>query len=150
MIASESLRNGRRAVELVAAAGVRGARLPGQLVRQVVRFVRALRAWPAVAVVWWLLRQAGVSTSMATALVLGPCLVTGVVVWWALVVEPRLFAPRPSTRPRVIAGPGPRRAPVEQVDGVDHVAFARALSVVADRYLDECQANACRNHRGDW
>ena len=144
---------GRRAVELVAAAGVRAGRVAARLVRQFMRFVRALRGWPAVAVVWWLLRRAGVSTSTATAVVLGPCLATGAVVWWVLVVEPRLFAPRPSTRPRVIAGPVPRRAPVgqvDEVDGVDHVEFARALSVVADRYLDECQANVGQNDRGDW
>ncbi|HEX6167243.1 MAG TPA: hypothetical protein VFZ30_10675 [Acidimicrobiales bacterium] len=149
-MASKSLRYRRRGVELVAAAGVRAARLPGQLVRLAVGFVRTLRLWPAVAVVWWLLRRAGVSTPTATALVLGPCLVTGVVAWWVLAVEPRLFAPRPSTRPRVIAGPAPRRAPAAEVDGLDHVAFARALAVVAVRYLDECQANAGRNDRGDW
>ena len=148
-----SMCEGRRAVERVAAAGVRAGRVVRWLVRQVVRFVRALRGWPAVAVVWWLLRLAGVSTSTATAVVVGPCLVTGAVVWWVLVVEPLLFAPRPSTRPRVIAGPATRRAPlgqVDEVDEVDHVAFARTLSVVADRYLDECQANAGRNDRGDW
>ncbi len=149
-MASTFLRNGRRVVELAAATGGRAVRLPVRLVHQVMRFVRALHGWPVVAVVWWLLRLAGVSTSTASALVLGPLLATGAVVWWVLVVEPRLFAPRPSTRPRVIAGPVPRPAQVEQVDGVDHVAFAQALSVVADRYLDECQANACRNERGDW
>jgi hypothetical protein len=110
---STFLRNGRRVVEVVAAAGGRAVRLPGRLVRQVVRFVRALHGWPVVGLVWWLLRHAGVSTSPATALVLGPLLVTLAVVWWVLVVEPRLFAPRPSIRPRVLSGPT-RRPPVDE------------------------------------
>jgi hypothetical protein len=104
---------GRRAVEVVAAAGAGACRLGARLVCQVVRFMRALRGWPAVAVVWWLLRQAGVPASTATALVLGPCLVTLAVVWWVLVVEPRLFAPRPSIRPRVLPG-GAQRGAVDE------------------------------------
>ena len=60
------------------------------------------------------------------------------VVWWARVVEPRLFAPRyPTTAPpaQVV-----RRAAVE--DHERHVAFARALVLVAARYLAQCEHQA--------
>jgi hypothetical protein len=63
------------------------------------------------------------------------------VVWlgvvWASAVEPWLFAPRCSQ-----AGPDDGPAEPVPVVGYGHVAFAEALSVVADAYLDECRRQA--------
>jgi hypothetical protein len=53
------------------------------------------------------------------------------VVWWARVVEPRVFAHR---RPARSADWAAELTPSER-----HLAFARALATVARRYLDECE-----------
>jgi hypothetical protein len=68
---------------------------------------------------------------------------------WLAVVEPWLFAPRPATRPRVIPPPAPSSTarPLPPSDGSDHLAFAQALSLVAARYLAECERQAAA--RGD-
>jgi hypothetical protein len=52
------------------------------------------------------------------------------VVWWARVVEPRLFT---DSRPPRSPGAQPLTA------NERHLAFARALAAVAARYLDECE-----------
>jgi hypothetical protein len=138
----------RRAVELVGARVGRAARAAGRLVRRVLRLV----GWwlTCAAAVWWMLRLAGLPLVAATAIVSGAYLVALVLVWWARVVEPWLFAPRPSTRPRVVTGLARRPPMVDEVDEVDHVAFARALSLVADRYLEECETRASLDERGGW
>jgi hypothetical protein len=71
---------------------------------------------------------------MAAVLALAATLVA--VGWWARVVEPRLFAPRHPPASAVARIPQPAPTSEER-----HVAFARALVTVADRYLAECEAN---------
>ena len=140
------VRAARRAVELVAAPLGYLARLAARLVRRVVCLVRLVAWWLICGAACWLvLRVVGVPAPAAMAVVLGVGLVVAAVCWWVLVVEPWLFAPRPSTRPQVVTGPPglPARA-----DEVDHVEFARALSLVADRYLVECEHRAGLDHRG--
>ncbi|HEX6239157.1 MAG TPA: hypothetical protein VFZ68_18305 [Acidimicrobiales bacterium] len=142
------VRAARSAVELVAALLGCTARVAGRLVGRVVRLVRVVGWWLTCGAVCWLvLRLVGLPTAAATAVVSGVGLVAGALVWWALVVEPWLFAPRPSTRPQVVTGPS--RRPVS-ADEVDHVEFARALSLVADRYLAECEHRAGLDERGQW
>ena len=144
-MAATMARAARSAVELVAALLTCTARVAGRLGRRVVRLVRVAVWWLTCGAVCWLvLRLVGLPTAAATAVVAGAGLVAGGLVWWALVVEPWLFAPRPSTRPQVVTGP-PR--PVTS-DEVEHVEFARALSLVADRYLVECEHRAGLDHRG--
>jgi hypothetical protein len=141
----------RRAVELVGARVGRAARAAGRLLWRVLRLVRVVGWWlTCAAAVWWMLRLAGLPLAAATAIVSGAYLVVLVLVWWARVVEPWLFAPRPSTRPRVVTGPPRRPLVVDEVDAVDHVAFARALSLVADRYLEQCENRAGLDERGGW
>jgi hypothetical protein len=59
--------------------------------------------------------------------------------WWARVVEGRLLAPQPPRPPatgvQLAAPPAPAT-----LDAQHHVAFAQALTVVAARYLAECEA----------
>lgn len=55
--------------------------------------------------------------------------------WWARVVEPWLFASR--------ARPMPTQ---QQSDEERHLAFAQALSLVAARYLAECEREAEPSH----
>jgi hypothetical protein len=136
----------RRVVELVATLLGCAARAGAGLMRRIVRLVRVVAWWLICGAACWLvLRLIGLPTAAATAVVAGVGVVAGGLVWWALVVEPWLFAPRPSTRPQVVGGP-PRR-PVS-TDEADHVEFARALSLVADRYLVECEHRAGLDHRG--
>lgn len=66
------------------------------------------------------------------AVVVGLVVVVAGLRWWARVVEPWLFAPRT---------PRPAR-PARPVGGMDHVAFARALALMADRYRAECERHA--------
>ena len=54
------------------------------------------------------------------------------VAWWARSVDPRLFAPR---FPSATTECAQRKAP----DRDRHLAFARALAVVAIRYVAECE-----------
>jgi hypothetical protein len=67
---------------------------------------------------------------VATALLVAAVAVVWLMAVWAAAVEPWLFAPRVSE---------PEPVPVV---GYGHVAFAEALSVVADAYLDECRRQA--------
>jgi hypothetical protein len=63
----------------------------------------------------------------------------GAVAAWATKVEPRLFAPR---FPEL--APGEFLVHLDPPPGVevDHLAFARALSAVADAYVEECRRQA--------
>jgi hypothetical protein len=85
------------------------------------------------------------------AVVVGLVLVVAGLRWWARVVEPWLFAPR-APRARQSERPARTRsggAPAE----MDHVAFARALAVVTDRYRIACErqaAAAVGPMRGGW
>ena len=140
------VRAARPAGELVAALLGCLARLAARLVRLVVHLVRVVAWWLTCGAACWLvLRVVGVPAPAAMAVVLGVGLVAVVVCWWVLVVEPWLFAPRPSTRPQVVTGPP--RLPA-RADEVEHVEFARALSLVADRYLVECEHRAGLDRRG--
>ena len=82
------------------------------------------------------------------AVVLGLVLVVAGLRWWARVVEPWLFAPqapRPVQTARTRSGGGSA--------AMDHLAFARALAVVTDRYRMECErqaAAAVGPERGGW
>ena len=135
------VRTARRAVKLVSALICAAGRVAGRLVRVVAGWLTC------GAVCWLVLCLVGVPATAATAVVAGVELVAAGVCWWALVVEPWLFAPRPSTRPQVVAG-SPRRP--ASAGEVDHVEFARALSLVADRYLVECEHRAGLDDRGQW
>lgn len=78
-----------------------------------------------------------VGTALA-AVVGATALTVGGVTWWARVVEPWLFAPRPPSPTRrhpVIVG----RRRLAADDEERHLAFAQALAVVADRYVAECE-----------
>jgi hypothetical protein len=92
------------------------------------------------------LRLAAVVLGTPTAAVLAALVfVVWALSWWARVVEPRVFAPRPtqSTPKRLpVAGPLP-------LDGDRHLAFAQALAVVAARYLAECEEAARANRSLD-
>lgn len=126
--------------QLVAAAATCGARLARRLVRRLLRLVRVVASWCTCAAVCWVaLRLVGLPASAATAVVLGVELVAAALCWWVAVIEPRLFAPRPSSRPQVTVPAARRPAPTGEVD---HVVFARALSLVADRYRAECERSA--------
>jgi hypothetical protein len=92
---------------------------------------RVLRVPAVVAVA---LVAAEVVGAGLVGVVLGVVLFVRGLRWWAVVVEPWLFAPRPARRTRVVHQPPPR-----PVEGTDHVAFARALALVAGRYLVECE-----------
>lgn len=85
------------------------------------------------------------------AAVLGLVLVVAGLWWWARVVEPWLFAPR---APRARQSERPARTrPGDASAGMDHVAFARALAVVTDRYRMECERQAAAaggSQRGGW
>jgi hypothetical protein len=67
-----------------------------------------------------------------TAAVLAVLTVIGLVAGWAA-IERRAFPRRPPA-PSVLVGPQPG-------DGARHVAFARALAVVAAAYLTECEGD---------
>jgi hypothetical protein len=73
--------------------------------------------------------------TVVVAVVVAAAFTIGAVVWWARVIEPRLYAPRWQVR-------SARRA--EPVDDDRHLAFARALAAVAARYLEECEAESRR------
>jgi hypothetical protein len=149
----------RRVVRTGAGVARRLAWLAWRLARRVAR--RSARVVRRAA--WGLLRGlfALLGLRVAVELVGVPVVATvgglGLVGWllgrWVAVVEPWLFAPRPATRPRVLnpaAGAG-RARPLPPSDGSDHLAFARALALVADRYVAECerQAAARRVEDGD-
>jgi hypothetical protein len=57
--------------------------------------------------------------------------VAGLVAGWAA-IERRAFPRQPPRHAALIVGPQPR-------DGARHVAFARALAVLAAAYLTECE-----------
>jgi hypothetical protein len=78
----------------------------------------------------------GVAGPIAMAAVLALAATLVAVGWWARVVEPRLFAPRHP--PATAVGRTRRSAPTSEER---HLAFARALVTVADRYLAECEAS---------
>jgi hypothetical protein len=84
---------------------------------------------------WCVARSAGdLLVAVTGALVF----TVGVVAWWARIVEPRLFAARdrrPSPAELIVATH-------DEPDRDDHLAFAQALALVADRYLAECQRQA--------
>ncbi|HEX6239143.1 MAG TPA: hypothetical protein VFZ68_18230, partial [Acidimicrobiales bacterium] len=77
------------------------------------------------------LRLVGVPTVVATAIVGAVFLVAAGVAWWALVVEPWLFAPRPSTRPRVVTTTPRQPLTVEEAEDM---AVTLATAYV-DNYL---------------
>jgi hypothetical protein len=87
----------------------------------VVLAVRGLAAWLGV---------------VATAVLVAAVALVWLVGVWATTVEPWLFASRFSE-----TAADERVEPVPVV-GYGHVAFAEALSVVADAYLDECRRQA--------
>ena len=125
---------------LMAAVAACGARLARRLAHQLLRLVRVVASWLTCAAVCWVaLRLVGLPVTAATAVVLGVELVVAALGWWVSVVEPRLFAQRPSSRPQVTVPASSRPAPTGEVD---HVVFARALSLVADRYRAECERSA--------
>jgi hypothetical protein len=128
------------------AAALAAGRVAARIARSSARVLGRVGWWLAWGVVMWLVLRltldvAGVAV---TAIAAGAGLVTAALCWWAAVVEPWLFAPRPSTRPRV--QPRPARPRPTSRGGVDHVAFARALSLVADRYRTECEHRASLDH----
>lgn len=141
----------RRAVRTGARVVRRLVRLAWRLGRRVAR--RSARVVRRAA--WGLLRGlfALVALRVGVELVGVPVAATvgglGLVGWlvgrWVAVVEPWLFSPRPAVRPSVAnpaaaaaAGAG-RARPLPPSDGADHLAFARALALVADRYVAECE-----------
>jgi hypothetical protein len=71
---------------------------------------------------WAALRLVGLPAKLATTMVGGVVLLAAALVWWVLVVEPRLFAPRPSIRPRVL--PGPAQHPASVDDEAERAARA--------------------------
>jgi hypothetical protein len=77
---------------------------------------------------------------VVTAGLLALAVVCGAVQAWAVYVEPRLFG-SPGVPDEVVVD---RRALAQ----LDHVDFARALSAVADAYLDECQRRASPDNEG--
>jgi hypothetical protein len=74
---------------------------------------------------------------VGTAVLVAAAAVVWLVGVWAVVVEPWLFARRCSE-----PAPDARVVELVPVVGYGHVAFAEALSVVADAYLDECRRQA--------
>jgi hypothetical protein len=88
---------------------------------------RALTTAAAVIVVVVLRLVAGV---WITSAVVAGLTVVGLVAGWAA-IERRAFPRRPPA-PSVLVGPQP-------AGGARHVAFARALAVVAAAYLAECE-----------
>jgi hypothetical protein len=103
--------------------------------------VPIIRALTRVAVVMLAVRglvaAAGV---VATAVLVAAMMVVWLMAVWAAAVEPWLFASRfVSGSP---SGPDDRVVEPVPVVGYGHVAFAEALSVVADAYLDECRRQA--------
>jgi hypothetical protein len=98
---------------------------PGRLASRLVLAFVAVRLGCAIA------------GTIATAVVLGVASVVAAVVWWARVVEPRLFGGGrpPATAVQLVARPAPASDEL-------HLEFARALAHVADRYLAECEAQA--------
>jgi hypothetical protein len=85
-----------------------------------------------------------VAGPVVAAAVDGLGLTVWAVAWWARVVEPRLFAQCDRATPR--AAQLGYRAPVGEDER--HVAFARALVLVAARYLAECEHQARRGGGG--
>jgi hypothetical protein len=103
-------------------------RLVGQAFRAVTRLAAVAGA------VWWLFAVTG---PWVVAAVAGAALTLGALAAWASWVEPWLFAPRfPDGDDFVV-----HLTPPPGVE-VDHLAFARALSAVADAYVDECVRQA--------
>jgi hypothetical protein len=96
-------------------------------------FVAAVMVWPAVTMFG----------PIAPAVVLAAAFVGGGLIWWARVVEPRAFVRRPGLP-----------APAGRDDGrghaaADHLAFARALAAVADRYVAACEHEARTRTAGE-
>jgi hypothetical protein len=107
--------------------------------------VRVLRAVVRVGrrLVWLALFVVGVQVMAAvvgvwpTATIVAAGLVIDGLAAWADHIEPRLFAPRfPELGPEFVVRLDPPGVEV------DHVAFAQALSAVADAYLQECRRQA--------
>jgi hypothetical protein len=95
-------------------------RAGGQLVRALLLFVS--------------LRQGAAVLGTVAAAVIGAAAFTiGTVLWWARIVEPRLFARRPQA---------PHSRPPARLADERHLAFAQALAAVAARYLTECEAES--------
>ena len=69
--------------------------------------------------------------AVAAAVIGAAAFTIGAVLWWARVVEPRLFARRPQP---------PHARPPARLADERHLAFAQALAAVAARYLAECEA----------
>jgi hypothetical protein len=101
--------------------------------RRVARLVRAIGRLAAVLLAVRL--GIAIAGEIPTAAVLALVSIVAAVRWWARVVEPRLFAPRHIPRPPAVCVPPPDRA-----SDARHIAFARALAIVAERYLAECEA----------
>jgi hypothetical protein len=76
---------------------------------------------------------AAVLGTVAAAVIGAAAFTIGTVLWWARVVEPRLFARRPQS---------PHARPPARVADERHLAFAQALAAVAARYLAECEAES--------
>ncbi len=100
------------------------------------RVARLVRAISGLAMVLLAVRLGlTVAGTIATSAVLALVGIVASVRWWARVVEPRLFAPRHLPVATATRAPSPAPAIDER-----HVAFARALAAVAERYLAECEA----------
>lgn len=93
--------------------------------------------------VWLALFVAGVQVMAdvfgvwPTAALVAAGLVVGGLAAWADHVEPRLFAPRFPEPAEFVVQLDPPAG-----DEVDHLAFARALSAVADAYVEQCRRQA--------
>jgi hypothetical protein len=85
------------------------------------------------------LRLAAVISTPAASVLGGIGIVCWGLAWWARVVEPRLFAP--SSQPVEL-----RAAPPSDDR---HLAFAKALAIVAARYVAECEATALARRQED-
>lgn len=114
------------------------SRLRSAYVRRLL--VRPIRLASRVALVFVAVRLGNaIAGTIVTAAVFGVTSVVAAIAWWARVVEPRLFGGvrPPATAVRRVARPEPTSDEV-------HLAFARALAHVADRYVAECEAQARR------
>jgi hypothetical protein len=110
--------------------------------------VRPVRLASRLALVYVAVRLGlTIAGTIVTAVVLGITTVVAAGVWWARIVEPRLFGARHRSSDLVVRWPARARTQPPSDNASRHLAFAQALALVATRYLDECEAAADR-HRG--